>query len=162
MDEEQQQQDLAERIGAVAREQGLTIGVAESLTGGLVSSRIAAAKKASRWYRGAVVAYASEVKYDLLGVPEGPVVSEPAARAMSAGAAKLLEADVAIALTGVGGPEPQDGQPPGTVFLSIYRGGDERAHERHIEGGDPTEICANACTEALRMLAEYLEDAPES
>jgi nicotinamide-nucleotide amidase len=157
MDQEQQQQELAERIATVAIDQGLTIGVAESLTGGMVSSRIAAAQKASQWYRGAVVAYASEVKYDLLGVPEGPVVSEPAARAMSAGAAKLLEADVTIALTGVGGPEPQDNQPPGTVLYSVHRAGDERAHERHIEGDDPTEICANACTEALRILAEYLE-----
>ncbi len=55
---------------------GLTLGLAESLTGGLAASRLVNVPGASGWFRGSVVSYASEVKYDVLGVPEGPVVSE--------------------------------------------------------------------------------------
>ncbi len=65
---------------------GLTLGLAESLTGGLAASRLVNVPGASRWFRGSVVSYASEVKFDVLGVPEGPVVSEAAARAMAEGA----------------------------------------------------------------------------
>ena len=73
---------------------GLTLGLAESLTGGLAASRLVNVPGASRWFRGSVVSYASEVKFDVLGVPEGPVVSEAAARAMADGARSVLGADV--------------------------------------------------------------------
>ena len=61
------------------------------------------------------MAYSRQVKYDLLGVPVGPVVNETAARRMAAAAAELLGADFSVSVTEVGGPEAQDGQPPGTV-----------------------------------------------
>jgi nicotinamide-nucleotide amidase len=109
---------------AVARAlavEGLTLGLAESLTGGLASSRLVNVPGASRWFRGSVVSYASEVKFDVLGVPKGPVVSEEAAIAMAEGARRVLGADVGLSITGVAGPDPQDDQPPGTVFVGVAR-----------------------------------------
>jgi len=109
---------------AVARAlavEGLTLGLAESLTGGLASSRLVNVPGASQWFRGSVVSYASEVKFDVLGVPKGPVVSEEAAIAMAEGARRVLGADVGLSITGVAGPDPQDDQPPGTVFVGVAR-----------------------------------------
>ncbi len=106
-------------VGRLLQERGLTLAVAESLTGGLVASRIVSVAGSSDWFRGGVVAYASEVKYDVLGVPEGPVVSEAAARTMADGVRKLLGADVGLSTTGVAGPTEQEGHPPGTVWLGM-------------------------------------------
>jgi nicotinamide-nucleotide amidase len=96
--------------------QGLTLGLAESLTGGMIASRICDVPGASAAFRGALVAYAGDLKFGMLGVPEGPVVSEEAARAMAEGACRLLGTDCSLAVTGVAGPDPQDGHPPGTVW----------------------------------------------
>ena len=104
--------------------QGLTLGLAESLTGGLIASRICDIPGASAAFRGAIVSYASEIKFELLGVPEGPVVSEAAVRAMAEGAARVLGADCAIAVTGVAGPESQDGEEPGVVWMATLVDGE--------------------------------------
>ena len=101
------------------RERGLTLGLAESVTGGLVGGRITAVPGASSVFRGGIISYASEVKFDLLGVPEGPVVNEPTAAAMAEGACRVLGADVGLALTGVGGPAEQDGMPVGTLCVGV-------------------------------------------
>jgi len=101
------------------REQGLTLGLAESVTGGLVSGRLTSIPGASDVLRGSVVSYSSEVKFDLLGVPRGPVVNEAAAVAMAEGARRVLGADVALSLTGVAGPAEQDGQPVGTLCIAV-------------------------------------------
>ena len=105
------------------REQGLTLGLAESVTGGLVSGRLTSIPGASDVLRGSVVSYASEVKFDLLDVPRGPVVSEDAAVAMAEGARRVLGADVALSLTGVAGPAEQDGQPVGTLCIAVAMNG---------------------------------------
>ena len=89
---------------------------------------------ASAVFRGAVVAYASEVKHDVIDVPRGPVVSLDAARAMAAGAARRLGADIGLATTGVAGPEGQEGHTPGTVFLGLHRNGESEAHEVRLPG----------------------------
>jgi len=101
------------------REHGLTLAIAESLTGGLVAGRITAIPGASDVFRGAVVSYASEVKFDLLEVSSGPVVNEPAAIEMAEGVQRLLGADVGLSLTGVAGPAEQDGVPVGTVCIGV-------------------------------------------
>jgi competence/damage-inducible protein CinA-like protein len=101
------------------REHGLTLAVAESLTGGLVAGRLTAIPGASDVFRGAVVSYASEVKFDLLEVSSGPVVNEPAAIEMAEGVQRLLGADVGLSLTGVAGPTEQDGVPVGTVCIGV-------------------------------------------
>jgi len=105
------------------RERGLTLGLAESVTGGLVSGRLTSIPGASDVLRGSVVSYSSEVKFDLLGVPRGPVVNEAAAVAMAEGARRVLGADVALSLTGVAGPAEQDGQPVGTLCIAVAMNG---------------------------------------
>ena len=101
------------------RERGWTLGLAESVTGGLVAGRLTAIPGASDVMRGSVVSYASDVKFDVLGVPEGPVVSEAAAIAMADGARRVLGSDVGVSLTGVAGPTEQDGQPVGTLWVGV-------------------------------------------
>ena len=104
------------------RVRGVSLALAESVTGGLVAGRLTAVPGASDVLRGAVVSYSSEVKFDLLDVPEGPVVSEAAAGAMATGARRVLGADVGLALTGVAGPSEQDGMPVGTLCVGIDDG----------------------------------------
>jgi nicotinamide-nucleotide amidase len=101
------------------QERGWTLGVAESVTGGLVGGRITNVPGSSSVFRGGVISYASEVKFDLLGVDRGPVVSEEAAVQMALGAQRVIGSDVAIALTGVAGPDEQDGRPVGTLCIGV-------------------------------------------
>jgi nicotinamide-nucleotide amidase len=101
------------------RRRGLTLGLAESVTGGLVSARLTGVPGASDVLRGSIVSYASEVKYELLGVGDGPVVTEQAALEMASGARRVLGSDVGLALTGVAGPAEQDGMPVGTLCIAI-------------------------------------------
>jgi nicotinamide-nucleotide amidase len=143
---------LAAEIAGSASAAGSTVAVAESLTGGMISSALAAAEGASEWFRGSLVAYSSEVKHEVLHVPDGPVVSAPAARAMARGVRRLLGADVAVAVTGAGGPAPQDGRPPGTVFLAIDDGASCVVVDRDLDG-EPEEICVAAAEAALELLA---------
>lgn len=113
------------------RKRGWSLGTAESVTGGLVGARLTGIPGASDTFRGAVVSYSSEVKYDLLGVPEGPVVSPEAALAMARGARRVLGCDVALSLTGVAGPSEQDGQPVGTVYVGlVWPEGETTVHLR--------------------------------
>ena len=112
------------------RDRGLTLGLAESVTGGLVAGRLTAVPGASDVFRGSIVSYASEVKFDLLGVPVGAVVSEAAAAAMATGARRALGADVGLALTGVAGPSEQDGMPVGTLCVGIALG--DHVHTRTL------------------------------
>ena len=99
-------------------DRGWTFGVAESVTGGLVGGRLTNVPGSSSVFRGGIISYASDVKFSLLGVDEGPVVSEEAAAQMAAGARRALGCDVALALTGVAGPEEQDGRPLGTLCVA--------------------------------------------
>ncbi len=101
------------------REGGMTLALAESLTGGLATARLTAVEGVSDVLRGAVVSYASEVKFDLLGVTPGPVVNERTAGEMAEGVRRVLEADVGLSLTGVAGPAEQDGMPVGTVCVGV-------------------------------------------
>ena len=115
----------------LCRGSGLSLAVAESVTGGLVGARLTAIAGASDVFRGAVVSYATDVKQSLLGVGEGPVVSEAAARQMAHGVRDRLGADVGLALTGVAGPTEQDGQPVGTLYVGMVGPGfDEVRHAR--------------------------------
>ncbi|MFM9111733.1 MAG: competence/damage-inducible protein A [Actinomycetota bacterium] len=101
------------------RERGLTLGLAESVTGGLVAGRLTNVAGSSEVVRGSIVSYASEVKFDVLGVTPGEVVNERAAIEMAVGAKRVLGSDVGLALTGVAGPTEQDGMKPGTLCIGI-------------------------------------------
>ena len=103
---------------ALLEQRGWTFGVAESVTGGLVGGRLTNVVGSSRVFRGGVISYASDVKFGVLGVTPGPVVSEGAAAEMAAGARRVLGCDVALALTGVAGPDEQDGRPAGTLCVA--------------------------------------------
>lgn len=146
---------------AVARAlsaKGLTLGLAESLTGGLAASRLVNVPGASSWFRGAIVSYASEVKFDVLGVPEGPVVSEAAAKSMAEGAVRVLGSDIGLSMTGVAGPESQDDQPPGTVFVGLARPGRETEAVSFTLPGDRDRIRQYATISALDFLRRALAD----
>jgi nicotinamide-nucleotide amidase len=121
-------------VGALLEDRGLTLAVAESMTGGLVASRMVDVPGSSRWFKGGVVSYQSDVKFDLLEVPEGPVVSEAAAVAMADGVRRLLGADVGLSITGVAGPAEQDGQPVGTVWIGIALGDEVDAVHLRLPG----------------------------
>jgi nicotinamide-nucleotide amidase len=110
------------------RDRKLTLAVAESVTGGLVSGRLTAIAGASDVFCGSIVSYDSEVKFDLLNVTRGPVVSESAAKEMAIGVRKTLGSDIGLALTGVAGPSEQDGVKVGTLCVGLaLPNGDVRA-----------------------------------
>jgi len=152
VDDETMEHAIATRL----LDKDLTLGVAESVTGGLIASRLVNVIGASKWFRGGVVSYASEVKFDVLGVPVGPVVSPEAAEAMAVGAAKLLGSDVGLSVTGVAGPEEQDGHLAGTVFVGIAIG-DKVSHVALRLPGDRPRIRAYSAISALDALRKALD-----
>jgi len=116
---------LAGELSDALRQGGLTVAVAESLTGGLVGSRISEAPGSSEIFKGSIVSYATEVKRSVLGVTAEHVVSAECALQMAEGARRVLGADVGLAVTGVAGPTEQDGQPVGTVYFGLAMPGHE-------------------------------------
>jgi len=109
-------------------EQGLTLGTAESLTGGLIAQRLTSTPGSSKAFRGGVITYATDVKTAVLGAPEGPSVSEEMVEAMALGACEALGTDVSVATTGVAGPEGWEGIPPGTVWIATCVDGVVESH----------------------------------
>jgi nicotinamide-nucleotide amidase len=144
-------------VGGLLQAGQRSLGVAESMTGGLIASRCTEVPGSSGWFRGGIVSYASEVKFDLLGVPEGPVVCEEAASAMAEGARRALGSTVGLSVTGVAGPEEQDGWPVGTVFVGMaFEEGTEAVHLRLA--GDRTAVRQMAAISALDLLRLSLSD----
>jgi PncC family amidohydrolase len=135
----------------LAAARGITIGAAESLTSGLIASRLAEPPGGGEVFCGGLVAYSSGVKRRLLGVPPGPVVSAEAAETMAEGICRLLGVDAGLASTGVAGPEPQDGQPVGTVFVGVCLGGRTRVINASRAGSRP-EIRRHAASAAVNEL----------
>ncbi len=153
VDDESMEVAVAHRL--IAR--GLSFGVAESLTGGLIASRLVNVPGASSWFRGGVVAYDSRVKYDVLGVPAGPVVTESAAAAMAVGAARVTGADIGLGVTGVAGPEDQEGVAPGTVFVGLLLPG-QPAQTRELRmPGDRERVRQYGAISALDLLRRALD-----
>ncbi|MDR6864749.1 CinA family protein [Phycicoccus sp. 3266] len=150
--------ERAEQVARLAEVSGRSVAVAESLTAGALSSALGAAPDSSEWFRGGVVAYASDVKHTLLKVPDGPVVSEQAALAMAESTAELLGADVALAVTGAGGPDPQDGQPAGTVWLAVCVGRHATTECRRFPGS-PEDVVQQTVLRGLALLQQALESS---
>ncbi len=139
------------------RAQGLCLGLAESVTGGLVAARLTAIPGASDVLRGSIVSYASEVKCDLLGVAPGPVVSEKAALEMAEGARMRLGADIGMALTGVAGPTEQDQMPVGTLCVAIS--GPDGSLTRTLRlPGQREQMRQFSVISSLDLLRGYLRD----
>jgi nicotinamide-nucleotide amidase len=135
----------------------LTCAAAESVTGGYLAGRICAVPGASAVFTGGVVAYDSAVKFGLLGVPEGPVVTEEAAVAMADGVRKLLGSDIGLATTGVAGPEEAEGQPVGTVCLAVVGEGGRRSVKVQMPG-DRERIRQFSTITLLNLLRTSLPD----
>lgn len=134
------------------RARGLSLAVAESLTGGLLGARLAGVPGASDCFVGGVIAYSSRVKFDQLGVPEGPVVTEEAAGAMASGVRARLGADVGLAVTGVAGPTEQEGRAVGTVCIGVAAGDEVTTYEVRLPGQRQTvrELTVISALDALR------------
>lgn len=153
--------ELQRRLGDL----GMTIAVAESLTGGLLAARIVAVPGASGVFRGGVVSYATDVKSSVLGVDaealavHGPVTSDVAAQ-MAAGVLALMHSDFALATTGVAGPGQQGGLPPGYAFVGSARrlaGGEVSTQSIHLKlSGDRETIRVGVVDEALRWSLKLL------
>ena len=153
---------LEEVCSALLLERGLTLATAESCTGGLIARRITALPGASRVYRGGVVSYWTEVKAAVLGVPQDILdqygaVSEPTARAMAEGARRITGADMAVSVTGVAGPDPDErGNPVGLVFIGLAT--PDGTFCRRTESGRRTRdrIQDLSANHALDMVRRYL------
>ena len=111
-------------------------GNEQSLTGGMVGSRLADVPGASDVFRGSIVSYATDVKRSVLGVTAEMVVSAESAIEMAEGARRMLGADVGLAVTGVAGPTEQEGQPVGTVYFGLAMPGREPEAVRVLLPGD--------------------------
>ncbi|MFD5572440.1 CinA family protein [Streptomyces cadmiisoli] len=147
---------------------GETLAVAESLTGGLVAAELTSVPGASKVFRGSVTAYATELKHRMLGVDatllaQRGAVDPQVAAEMAAGVRKVLGADWGIATTGVAGPEPQDGQPVGTVFVALdgpFGPGSGSAGGGKVKplrlNGDRTEIRMESVRSVLALLLKEL------
>jgi nicotinamide-nucleotide amidase len=148
-------QSLADEIGRRARERGLQVATAESLTSGAIASALGRGSDASEWLAGGVVAYSVRVKRDVLGVTAASVLTSKCARELAAGVARVLGADIAVAVTGVGGPDPEEGLPPGTVFAAVAVAGDVSDVEWRF-GGDPASVVEQTVRAALELLRDAL------
>ncbi|MBM7051290.1 CinA family protein [Rothia sp. ZJ1223] len=152
---------LAQRVIETAKTRGVQLATAESLTAGLVGATLCDVPGASAVYRGGVISYSSDVKAGVLGVSaqllktQGAVDSE-VVRSMAQGAARVCEADCAVATTGAAGPEPADGKPVGTVFIGIFCAGETYAYEKKYEG-NRQEIRQATVEDVLAYLLAHLE-----
>jgi len=150
----------AAHVHALLRARGETVAVAESLTGGLLSDALVEPPGASLTFRGGFIVYATELKTTLAGVPadlldeRGPVDGD-VARLLAKGARDRCEADWGLATTGVAGPEPQAGQPPGTVWIGLAGPDGARAEKLDL-GGTRDDIRRTTVDRALEYLAAAL------
>jgi nicotinamide-nucleotide amidase len=146
-----------ERIARTAGATDRLVAVAESLTSGALASRLGAGSDAQSWYAGGIVAYQLRVKQRVLGVDPGidPCSAECATQ-MAAGVRALLGADVSVATTGVGGPGPDNGHEPGTVYIAVSTTAGTHAW-LHRFAGEPEQVIDRAVDAALRALDDALK-----
>lgn len=154
----------ASEVVSLASGAGLTVGCAESCTGGLVSGCLTAVPGSSAVVRGGVVSYAIPVKHDVLGVPYEGVLDRPelgavsseCASAMAEGARLVLGCDVAASITGIAGPGgAEPGKPVGTVWFGVSSALSTRT-VRKILPGDRADVRRHACHVAIGLLREAL------
>lgn len=145
-----------ERVAAALRAAGLTVAVAESCTGGLLGAVLTALPGSSEYMRGGVIAYADDLKVDLLGVSphtlaEHGAVSEPVARAMAEGVRDRCRSSIGLAITGVAGPGGGSaGKPVGLIFIGVAGSAPPRIERLDGDGGREVNR-ARAVREALRL-----------
>jgi PncC family amidohydrolase len=146
-------QQLADKVASMLG--GRTVATAESCTAGRIAESFACVPGAVDFLRGGVVAYQEPVKREVLGVVAESVLSLNCARQMAVGVCRVMGAEVGVSTTGVAGDEPEDGEPPGTVFIGIAVG-DNVAAARYVFSGSPEEVCDQARHQALSDLVDAL------
>jgi PncC family amidohydrolase len=157
------QNDLAMAVGDLLRARGWRLAVAESCTGGLVGHLITDVAGSSDYFAGGVIAYSNEAKQSLLGVraetlAEHGAVSEATAREMAAGVRRLLQADVALSVTGIAGPGGgTPDKPVGLVYIALDAA-DAQLCRRYVWDGDRVENIFQSAQAALALLSEWLTD----
>jgi nicotinamide-nucleotide amidase len=153
---------LAEEVVGLLIARGETISTAESLTGGLVAAALTSVPGASAAFRGGVVAYATDLKAAVLGVPDDLLerygaVHPAVAEAMAEGARSRMWTTVGVATTGVAGPDPADGKPVGTVFIAVAGPGGTVGRELALSG-DRAAIRRDTVESTLNLLAGSLRE----
>ena len=148
-------QRLAADIGAAAQARQCAVIAAESVTAGSVGQALAAAPEASEWFAGSLVTYMDSTKRTILGVDSDDVFTADCARQMAAGALRVSGAEVAVAITGVAGPDPADGHDVGEVFICVGSAQSLETFEHRLTG-EPVEIVDAAKLHALRHLRDAL------
>ena len=154
---------VSAEVVRVFLEKRLTLGTAESLTGGMIAASVAGVSGASAVLMGGVVSYDSRVKHELLGVEQQiidtvGVVSEPCARQMAQGARRALKTDVAVSATGIAGPTGGTPETPvGTVFIGVSSASGTRVDECHFTG-DRQSVRKQSAEHALRMALDAARD----
>ncbi|MBM3140744.1 MAG: competence/damage-inducible protein A [Chloroflexi bacterium] len=157
-------QSLASAIGQMLEEQGLTIGLMESATGGAVGNTLTDYEGASTYFKGSIVAYTAQAKVDL-GVPAETLamhglVSRETAEAMAQAARARLHADLGLGITGIAGGEEVEGQPPGTMHIALADAdGVEYSHSRYYQGREAAK--RRAVLQGLTLLRRYLMARPQ-
>lgn len=158
---------LAEQVIQVLIRRGLTLAVAESCTGGLIGHRLTNVPGSSACFLGGVVAYHDRAKAGILGVDEDVLtregaVSEAVAVAMARGVRRLLDADLAVGVTGVAGPSGGTPEKPvGTVFMALADRSGETVARRCRWEGDREENKARSAEAALELVRAYLVEHPQ-
>jgi len=157
--------ELAAEILGLLRAANWTVATAESLTGGLVAAALTDIPGASRAFRGGVVSYATDLKASLLGVDTAILAAHgavyaPVAAAMAAGVRDRLGATVGVATTGVAGPDPQDGVPPGTVHIAVSLSDDTIVRTIAL-AGDRDEVRTLTVERVLGLLLGRLREERE-
>lgn len=152
---------LSRTLIAAAEQLGITIAVAESLTGGLVSDAIVRTAGASKVFRGGIIAYVNDIKVSALGVNQellnqGGVVTAEVAQQMAIGVANRLGADVGLSTTGVAGPGAQDGIAPGTAFIAAARASDPPLTEQLDLAGTRTQVRCSCALHTLELALRVL------
>jgi PncC family amidohydrolase len=142
---------LVVRLHAALRAAGHSVGAAESLTGGELAALLSSPPGASASFVGAVVSYATDVKRRVLGVTSQRVISAECAEQMATGVRSLLASDWAVSTTGVAGPDLQEEQPPGTVFVGVAGPHGSVSRGYHLDG-DRAEIRTATCVAAVELL----------
>ena len=127
-------QNMEAAVLELLADRAMTLAVAESLSGGLMASRITSVAGAGNVFRGGLVVQTSDLAAAHLGAAEGSLVSAEAAKAMAEGVRRLLDTDVGLATTGVGGPDEEEGQPAGTVYIAVSVGEDLDARHLRLTG----------------------------
>jgi PncC family amidohydrolase len=153
-----------DRLGELLQRRALNVAVAESCTGGLLAAALADLPEASSRFLGGVVSYATDTKLAVLGVPEeiirrDGVISEATARSMAEGARRLFKSGVAISVTGVAGPQTQEGKPVGLTYIGVSLDGRTAVREYHWPGGRAANRVASV-EAAIQLAADTLSADP--